>query len=90
MVAVDQDTVNGFTTKTSDVAANYDEANVHQDRIGVISGIGSSSGFPAKIQLDQGLDTLDIPPTFGLDADLVENQYIIEIDNRSFSVCFFH
>jgi len=34
------------------------------------------------IRVDQGLDTVDIPPTFPLDADLVETQYIVEIDNR--------
>jgi len=84
VVAVDQDTVNAFQQNPNnpEITAQYDESNVHIGRLGVISGIGSSTGFPAKIQLDQGLDTLDIPPTFGLDADLVENQYIIEIDNR--------
>jgi len=35
-----------------------------------------------KIRVDQGLDTTDIPVTFPLDADLVETQYIVEIDNR--------
>jgi hypothetical protein len=34
------------------------------------------------IRLDQGLDTTEIPPSFNLDSDLVETQYIIEIDNR--------
>ena len=34
------------------------------------------------ITIDQGLDTVEIPATFALDPDLIENQYIIEIDNR--------
>lgn len=34
------------------------------------------------IRLDQGLDTNAIPPTQALDSSLIENQYIIEIDNR--------
>jgi len=83
VVAVDQDTVNAFATAPAGAAAaDYTAALVHTGKTGVISGIGSASGFPGKIQLDQGLDTVDIPPTFGLDADLVENQYIIEVDNR--------
>ena len=34
------------------------------------------------ILLEQGLDTLEIPPNVSLDADLVETQYILEMDNR--------
>jgi len=34
------------------------------------------------IRADQGLNTTEIPVTFPLDADLVETQYIVEIDNR--------
>ncbi|MDP3987030.1 MAG: hypothetical protein Q8P81_02275 [Nanoarchaeota archaeon] len=34
------------------------------------------------IRLDQGLDTDEISFSFTIDADLVETQYIIEIDNR--------
>jgi hypothetical protein len=34
------------------------------------------------IRVDQGLDTTEIPPSFNLDSDLVETQYIIQIDNR--------
>jgi hypothetical protein len=38
------------------------------------------------IRLDQGLDTTAIPPTQTLDSSLIENQYIIEIDNRLGSI----
>lgn len=34
------------------------------------------------VTLDQGLDTTAIPYTQTLDSSLIENQYIIEIDNR--------
>jgi len=34
------------------------------------------------IRIDQGIDTTEIPPSFNLDSDLVETQYIIQIDNR--------
>lgn len=34
------------------------------------------------IRLDQGLDTTEISNAFNLDAELTENQYIVEIDNR--------
>lgn len=38
------------------------------------------------IRLDQGLDTQDISPINQIDSDLVETQYIIEIDNRLGSI----
>lgn len=60
---------------------DYVLSGIHTDGKGVISGIGNSD-LPAFIRVDQGLDTDDIPPTFGLDADLAENQYIVEMDNR--------
>ena len=50
--------------------------------IGILKGVNvnESQNF---IQVDQGLDTnFEISPTNNLDADLVETQYIIEIDNR--------
>jgi hypothetical protein len=52
---------------------------------GVDSGVlfGNSPTDEAnRIRVDQGLDTTEIPPSFPLDADLVETQYIVEIDNR--------
>ena len=47
---------------------------------GIIKGELGQAG--AYIRVDQGLDTTDIPPGRTLDADLVETQYIVEIDNR--------
>jgi hypothetical protein len=34
------------------------------------------------IRVDQGLDTADISAAYKIDAELQENQYIVEIDNR--------
>jgi len=39
-----------------------------------------------SIHVAQGLDTTEIPKTYTLDADLVETQYIIEMDNRLGSI----
>jgi len=41
---------------------------------------------PWQIQLDQGLDTNELPPSMNIDADLVETQYIVQIDNRFGSI----
>jgi len=52
---------------------------------GVMRGDGEpSSNGPntTKIITEQGLDTSNIPNSFNLDSDLIENQYIIEIDDR--------
>ena len=48
--------------------------------VGTLFGENPKSGD--FIRVDQGLDTTEIPPSFNLDSDLVETQYIIEIDNR--------
>ena len=48
---------------------------------GVIFGSRPQSDG-SYIATHQGLDTTEIPRTFPLDADLVETQYIVEIDNR--------
>jgi len=50
---------------------------------GIIVGDGNPNyNNKTRIVLDQGLDTTDIPASFQLDSDLIENQYIIEIDDR--------
>ena len=43
---------------------------------------GENTGGGSYIRADQGLDTTEIPATFTIDPDLVETQYIVEIDNR--------
>lgn len=51
---------------------------------GGIQGVmlGESLNSSTIIRLDQGLDTSEISYSFTLDSDLVETQYILEIDNR--------
>ena len=44
--------------------------------------LGESLEGGSHIRLDQGLDTTEITPAVTIDSDLVETQYIIEIDNR--------
>ena len=58
-----------------------DETNTTLATIsGVINGVDASGG--TYVRVDQGLDTLEISPKRELEADLVETQYLIEMDNR--------
>ena len=36
----------------------------------------------SRIRIDQGLDTIEIPPSFTIDPDLKETNYIIQMDDR--------
>jgi len=67
VIAVDDDTENSLS-----------DANSSN---GIIFG-ANPAAFDAGITIDQGLHTGDISAKFDLDADLVERQYIIEMDNR--------
>ena len=72
VVAVDQDTEKKFDKNTSGV-----------DTVtGVMFGARPSTPDTNFIRLDQGLDTTDISSAQSLDADLIETQYIVEIDHR--------
>jgi len=62
--------------ETEDDAAIVDNVKL----AGTLFGENPKSGD--FIRVDQGLDTTEIPPSFNLDSDLVETQYIIQIDNR--------
>jgi len=55
-----------------------------EDGLKTTTGVayGVSSNDKSYIRVEQGLDTRDISPAFPLDSDLVENQYIIELDSR--------
>ena len=73
-VAVDSDTekyVGGGDAASGITGQNLD---------GYIMGATHSGG--SSVRLDQGLDTTAISADNVLDADLVETQYIIEMDNR--------
>ena len=45
-------------------------------------GAAPGDGGQKTIMVDQGLDTNEISPRSDIDVDLLETQYIIEIDNR--------
>jgi len=48
---------------------------------GVINGSDPAEG-KAWVRIDQGLDTTEVSPSRKLDADLVETQYLVEMDSR--------
>ena len=52
---------------------------------GVINASNPSDGG-VTVRLDQGIDTSKIPPSKGLSSDLVETNYLIEIDSRLGSI----
>ena len=54
--------------------------SVDQSGTGILMGETLKGG--SYIRLDQGLDTEEISPSYTIDADLNETQYIVEIDNR--------
>ena len=66
IVAVDDDTLNEVGT----------------DIKGLMFGAAPGDGGQKTIMVDQGLDTNEISPRSDIDVDLLETQYIIEIDNR--------
>jgi len=79
MVAVDSATGGGNSTSagipTTAVAYNNDT---------LVQGflLGDSLSGGNHIRFDQGLDTTEISPSQGLSADLVEDAYIVQMDNR--------
>ncbi|MAF24241.1 hypothetical protein CL634_01445 [bacterium] len=70
VVAVDEDTEEAITTNVN-----------AEDYKGVIFGTIRDPNS-SRIYIDQGLDTTEISPAAILDGDLVETQYVVEIDNR--------
>lgn len=79
VITVDQNT---STTRAQGAAGDGTGIRLI-DKAGVISGDGNPNySNQTFIVLDQGLDTDKIPNTFQLDSDLIENQFIIEMDDR--------
>jgi len=52
---------------------------------GILNGYRVADGL-GRIELNQGLDTDELAAEDGLDDELVENQYIVEIDHRLGSI----
>ena len=75
LVAVDENTQGPDTTN----ALNMNTA-------GFFYGASGFNNDPAPMTVDQGLNTTEISNRNPLDAELVETQYIIEIDNRFGSI----
>ena len=74
VLAVDNDTETYFNAQPS-----YGSPSAVAITKGVLQGRDITRG--AFIKVDQGLDTTEIP-VGPLDADLIETQYLVEIDNR--------
>jgi hypothetical protein len=63
-------------------AVDKDTEDDFGQELGVIFGESTSTGQGSYIRVDQGLDTTEISSEFVIDNDLLETQYIVEIDNR--------
>ena len=75
ILAVDSDTQRYFIPGVS-----YYSASLGDNTPGILFGQDVTTG--KFIRVDQGLDTTEIPKEKGLDADITETQYLVEIDNR--------
>ena len=76
IVAVDAET-EGSTNNANAYAIGYNAGN---PVAGVI--FGESLGGDNYIRLDQGIDSSEVTPNASLDPDLIEDSYIVQIDNR--------
>jgi len=77
IIVVDDNTVSTI----NGLAGNF--VNIPADLDGVLNGSRAASDVgPNSIKLDQGLNTTDISQELNLDPDLIETQYLVEMDNR--------
>ena len=87
VVAVDEDTATDATATNTPPGPGImqikgnDAGNTSLTPNGVINGVDNSP-VGAFVRVDQGLDTDEISPNFSIANDLIETQYIIEMDNR--------
>ena len=59
------------------------EDNADMSSNGTLAGENpSTSGHNSYIRVDQGLNTTNISKDYSIDSDLLETQYIVEMDNR--------
>tara|TARA_R110002074_G_scaffold73172_4_gene168133 strand:- start:2590 stop:3519 length:930 start_codon:yes stop_codon:yes gene_type:complete len=80
-VAVDTRTEQSVSGMSGDLITTAEDPALTGFMFGANPADGSN-----YIRVDQGLDTSDISANNILDADLVETQYIVEIDNRLGSI----
>ena len=83
VVAVDQNTVGTISSAGLIISTGNTDSSV---TTGILNGFNPGGNGNAMIRVDQGLNTTEIPSTFTLDADLVETQYMVEMDNRFGSI----
>jgi hypothetical protein len=76
IIAVDAET-EGSTNNSNTYAIGY---NAGEPVTGVV--FGESLDGDNYLRLDQGIDSTEISPKQTLDPDLIEDSYIIQIDNR--------
>lgn len=79
-IAVDEDTLKAISQYRDAAGAAVSVAAL----TGLIKGYtaGETADTGHQIRVDQGLDTSTLPPELGLDSDLVETAYIVEMDYR--------
>ena len=87
IVTVDEATQGGVGT---DAGTEFQDAagsspGAKEPNSGILGGYRPAAGVN-HIEVHQGLDTTEIPPSFTIDSDLRESQYIIEMDNRLGSI----
>ena len=73
-------TARNQTTDVFYVAVDDETSTALAEVQGVIDGVDGSGGN--YVRVDQGMDTDEVSPKRELDADLVETQYLIEMDTR--------
>lgn len=80
ILAVDKTTEDFFTQNINRSGLKYQGNTVRTT--GLLLGENPNQG--GSIRVDQGIDNAKVPAALpgGLDADLIETQYIVEIDNR--------
>ena len=63
------------------------EDNVDMSSDGILAGENpSTGGHNSYIRVDQGLNTTNISKDYSIDSDLLETQYIVEMDNKLMSL----
>ena len=80
-VAVDGDTYKAFS-EFRNANGTVGTGNDLTHPVGIIQGYTATSPAGGIIRVDHGLDTDEISPSVGIDSDLSENSFIVELDYR--------
>lgn len=84
-VAVDRNTEdNSNNSLTSSIA--FDSEGLLRQGFILGESLGAGRESSNYIRIDQGLDTTQVSPRQNLDPDLIETEYMIQIDNRLGSI----